>query len=310
MVNEEWFYARKAVLDSPEDVLRFKAMSVKALEEPKIRRAYSITMDILSFRRCSRQYGYFGVRGYVSAQATQLYFGIVIHEVLDRAHRQYRGLIEGRPPSIPSDHNIEEYFDAVTEALKARGIRPYSQKARESAKGYLIRFNSKYGKQLYPRVIDTEHKLRADMKDFYLHGVVDVLAQSEDTKLPQGREIWDYKGSKRVEADSEEMKNYEFQMQVYAGLYRNRNGEYPTRAVLCFLGEEDLDKMLVDIAFDERSISNAINVFTQTVNTIEDRRSRDDWSPPARMPSIETCSACDIRWDCSTVKGRFTARFP
>ncbi len=310
MVTEEWFYSRKAVLDRADDVLRFKNMRVKTVEEPKIRRAYSITMDILSFRRCSRQYGYFGVRGYVSAQATQLYFGIVIHEVLDRAHRQYRGLIEGRPPSIPSDHDIEEYFDAVTEALKARGIRPYSQKARESAKGYLTRFNSKYGKDLYPRVIDTEHRLRADMKDFYLHGVVDVLAQSEDSKLSQGREIWDYKGSKRVDSDSEEMKNYEFQMQVYAGLYRNRNGEYPTRAVLCFLGEEDLDKMLVDIAFDEESISTAIGVFTRTVRTIEDRRSREDWSPPSQMPSIETCGACDIRWDCSTVKGRFAPRFP
>src|SRR6266566_2096595 len=310
MVTEEWFYSRKAVLDRADDVLRFKNMRVKTVEEPKIRRAYSITMDILSFRRCSRQYGYFGVRGYVSAQATQLYFGIVIHEVLDRAHRQYRGLIEGRPPSIPSDHDIEEYFDAVTEALKARGIRPYSQKARESAKGYLTRFNSKYGKDLYPRVIDTEHRLRADMKDFYLHGVVDVLAQSEDSKLSQGREIWDYKGSKRVDSDSEEMKNYEFQMQVYAGLYRNRNGEYPTRAVLCFLGEEDLDKMIVEVPFDEKSISTAMRVFTDTVGNIEDRRSRDDWSPPSKIPSIETCKACDIRWDCPTFKGSVTLRFP
>jgi DNA helicase II / ATP-dependent DNA helicase PcrA len=310
MVTEQWFDDRKASLKGARDVSRFKTMLVRGQEEPRVRRAYSITMDILSFRRCSRQYGFFRVRGYVSAQATQLYFGIVIHEVLDRAHRQYRGLIEGKPSSIPTDGDIEEYFEAVTEALKARGIRPYSQKARESAKAYLVRFNSKYGSQLYPRVIDTEHKLRADMRDFYLHGVVDVLAQSENNGRKGGREIWDYKGSKRVEPGSEEMKNYEFQMQVYAGLYRNRNGEYPTRAVLCFLGEEDLDKMLLEISFDEESISKAIEVFTDTVRTIEDRRSRDDWSPPSLMPSIETCGACDIRWDCTTVKGRFGARFP
>ncbi len=310
MSNGDWFRTKRAAIEGAKDVSRFTEMKVKGLEEPRIRRAYSITMDILSFRRCSRQYGYFGVRGYISAQATQLYFGIVIHEVLDRAHRQYRGLMEGRPASIPSDQDIEDYFNAVTEALKARGIRPYSQKARDSARGYLTRFNSEYGRHLYPRVIDTEHKLRADMDDFYLHGVVDVLAESESASQSPGREIWDYKGSKRVEEDSEEMKNYVFQMQVYAGLYRKRNGDYPTRAVLCFLGEEDLDRMLVDIPFNEESISEAIQVFTETVQSIEDRRSRDDWSPPSHMPSIETCGVCDIRWDCPTVKGRFALRFP
>jgi len=310
MVNETWFTDKKAVLEGGQDIQRFTGMKVKGMEGLRLRRAYSITMDILSFRRCSRQYGYFGVMGYVPAQATQLYFGIVIHEVLDRCHRQYRGLIEGKYPSIPSDHDVEEYFETVTEALRARGIRPYSQRARSSAKAYLVRFNSKYGRQLYPRVIDTEHKLRADMKDFYLHGVVDVLAQSGDSQYPEGREIWDYKGSKRVEPDSDEMRNYGFQMQVYAGLLRNRNGSLPTRAVLCFLGEEDLDKMIVEVPFDEKSISTAMRVFTDTVGNIEDRRSRDDWSPPSKIPSIETCKACDIRWDCPTFKGSVTLRFP
>src|SRR6266699_3558985 len=180
MVNETWFTDKKAVLEGGQDIQRFTGMKVKGMEGLRLRRAYSITMDILSFRRCSRQYGYFAVRGYVPAQATQLYFGIVIHEVLDRAHRQFRGLMEGKVKGVPSDDDIQGYFIAVTDALRARGIRPYSQQARSSALEYLQRFNARYGPELYPRVWDTEHKLKVDMKAFYMHGVVDVLAKSKE----------------------------------------------------------------------------------------------------------------------------------
>jgi DNA helicase-2/ATP-dependent DNA helicase PcrA len=308
--SETWFERRKCLIESANDVSHYKALRIRPNVEHRVRRPYSITADILAFRRCSRQYGFFAVRGYVPAQATQLYFGIVIHEVLDRAHRQYRGLIEGKPARVPTDDEIQEYHRVVTEALRARGIRPYSRKAEESAKEYLKRFNSQYGPNLYPRVRDTEHKLRADMKDFYLHGVVDVLARSEDDSKPGQMEIWDYKGSHKVPAGSEEMENYEFQMRVYAELYRRKNGEYPARAILCFLGEESLQEMVVEVRFDSKSTAEAMRTFTDTVKKIEHRREVDDWSPPPKMPSRETCGACDIRWDCSTAKSEFPMRYP
>lgn len=310
MVIEGWFEDHDALIGGPEDASRFGDIKVAQGREPRIRRPYSITADILAFRRCSRQYGFFAVRGYVPAQATQLYFGIVIHEVLDRAHRQYRGLIERRTQGVPSDNDVRDYFEAVTEALRARGIRPYSRKAEESAYEYLRRFNARYGPELYPRVRDTEHKLKADMKDFYLHGVVDVLARSDDETHPGAMEIWDYKGSHRVEDDSAEMENYRFQMQVYAELYRRKNGEYPARAVLCFLGEENLEEMCVEVPFDNESTKRAMKIFTGTVKEIERRREANDWSPPVEPPSKETCGACDIRWDCPTAGKDFHLRFP
>src|SRR5947208_1498530 len=131
MVSERWFEDHSALIKGKRGVPKFLTMKTKSGIEHKIRRAYSITADILAFKRCSRQYGYFAVRGYVPAQATQLYFGIVIHEVLDRAHRQFRGLMEGKPKGVPSDADIQGYFIAVTDALRARGIRPYSQQARK-----------------------------------------------------------------------------------------------------------------------------------------------------------------------------------
>jgi DNA helicase-2/ATP-dependent DNA helicase PcrA len=308
MVDEGWFQRNEAIIVGSVDSKKFRGMKVVPPKEAKIKRAYSITADILAFRRCSRQYGYFAVKGYVPAQSTQLYFGIVIHEVLDRAHRQFRGLMEGRGNGVPSDGDIEAYHRTVTEALRARGIRPYSRRAEASALKYLKRFNSAYGPKLYPRVKDTEHKLKADFEYFYMHGVVDVLASAEgnDEEL----EIWDYKGSKKVPADSDEMKNYNFQMQVYSELYRKKHGKYPARAVLCFIAEERLEDMLVEVPLDSKAAQESVRLFERTVEEIERRREAEDWAPPKRMPSKETCGACDIRWDCRTAKASFPLRKP
>jgi DNA helicase II / ATP-dependent DNA helicase PcrA len=308
MVDESWFEKNEAVILGEGDVEKFGAMKVIPTKEAGVKRAYSITADILAFRRCSRQYGYFAVKGYVPAQATQLYFGIVIHEVLDRAHKQFSGLMEGREKGVPADNDIEAYHRTVTEALRSRGIRPYSRKAEASALEYLQRFNRTQGPKLYPRVKDTEHKLKADFKDFFMHGVVDVLA-SADGK-PNELEIWDYKGSKKVEADSEEMKNYTFQMQVYSELYKKRHGEYPAKAILCFLGEEKPENQLVEVPLGSKAAQDAVELFAKTVDEIELRKDKDDWSPPKRMPSKETCGACDIRWDCPTAKASFPMRKP
>lgn len=288
----------------PGDASLFGAMRVARRKDPAIRTEYSITEDVLAFRRCPRQYGHFAIHGFVPAQTTQLYFGVVIHEVLDRIHRQFQGRVEGRPSGLPTDQDVESYFVAVTEALRARGIRPYSRKAEESAKTYLKRFNTTWGPTLYPLVIDTEHKLKADMRDYVLTGVVDVLARpSADGGTL--REIWDYKGSHRVEDSDPLMENYLFQMRVYAELFRRKNGAFPARAVLCFVAEDDPARVFVEVPFDTASVAKAMDVFSSTVGEIEQRKEAGDWSPPASPPSRETCAACDSRWDCTTVAGSF-----
>jgi hypothetical protein len=157
-------------------------------------------------------------------------------------------------------------------------------------------------------VVDTEHKLRVDFKNFYMHGVVDVIANA-DGKADE-LEIWDYKGSHRVEADSDEMTNYTFQMQVYGELYKLKNGKYPSRARLCFLAEQEFKEMVVDISLSSKTAQEAVKLFMETVNEIERRREVDDWSPPTRIPSDETCKACDIRWDCTAARSRFPLRYP
>src|SRR6185437_14560035 len=76
-------------------------------EEPRVR-SYSITADILSFRRCKRQYGFFGVRGFNSATSTQRYFGTLVHDVLDQISRDW-DKAKGRPDRrLPDRTAIDE----------------------------------------------------------------------------------------------------------------------------------------------------------------------------------------------------------
>ncbi len=152
---------------------------------------FSLTSDIISFRKCRRQYGYFGQDGFVAAQAVQIFFGQIIHQVLDRCHRHYSGFFGHPKGTLPTDANIEQYFDEVEQALRAHGVRPASPVVATQAKQVLKTFNSLEGPTLYPRVIDTEYRLESERANFVLRGVVDVLA-SDDSGYP---EIWDYKGT-------------------------------------------------------------------------------------------------------------------
>ena len=85
-------------------------------------------------------------------------------------------------------------------------------------------------------MVDTEYRLESDRTQFIMRGVVDVLADTTDAE-PDQREIWDYKGSNRPNASDPILRDYIWQMSVYAELYRVRTGVYPRRAILYFINE-------------------------------------------------------------------------
>lgn len=291
----------------------FSGLPQRAHTEPIIKRRYSVTADILSYRRCKRQYGFFNRRKYSSAQAGQLFFGTVIHETLDRAHAHYRGEIVGVPPGLmPTKQDIEAYFQVAAEVLKKRGIRPMSNDSRDKALEYVQNFNTDHGPIAYPRIIDTEHRLQKDKGDYILHGVVDVVAGKAGAVQAKDRwedyEIWDYKGSKRP-TTSREMENYEFQMRVYSHLYKERNGRAPKRAVLWFLGEAS-KKQEVEVDINEKIIQLAVHEFEGTVQDIEKSIKEDNWSQLTRAdkPDEATCDACDLRWKCSALPRPYPLR--
>ena len=303
---------------------KFLGLKVPASQSTSLKRRYSVTTDIRSFQRCSRQYGHFAVRGYAPAHSVQIYYGTLIHQVLDRAHAHYAGLRDPETEGqLPTDQDIENYFNEVDQALRVRGVqsvRASTQAAeRKAALRRLKLFNQIEGPKLYPRVRDTEYRLQSDQGDYLLYGTVDVLADSPGWLPGMKGEIWDYKGANRPEPNTENFHQYEFQMLVYAELYRERNGYYPERAILYFLNELDTaeeshirpPEALLEVPLDPKRIEVALYIFKSTVSDIERCRRKDEWPEPQNgLPDKNTCDICDIRWNCPAHVGKYPMRYP
>lgn len=278
------------------------------------RRRYSVTGDVLSFRRCHRQYGHEAVHGFQPSRTSQVFYGTVIHQVLDRAHAHYHGLIEPETEGVlPTDQDIERYFEEVRQSLRTRGVRGARPSVEDQALRVLQTFNRVEGETLYPRVIDSEHRMQADEETYVLHGTVDLLVNSDNpSDNPGALEIWDYKGQRRPKSGGGGLQDYLFQMMVYADLYRRRHGVYPLRAQLYFLNELDQDRpmeinreeALLTVEYTEEQVQQALSEFRGSVGEIETSRSVDDWLAPTvgHGPGEETCTICDYRWDCPTVR--------
>jgi superfamily I DNA/RNA helicase len=294
LMTTDWFSGERRVRES-NDFLDQAEGDVGEYQDVDLKRRYSITGDVVSYRRCKRQYGYYNDLDFAPNHVTQLFFGRVVHETLDRAHRHYAGEVEGvSEGTIPDEDEIESYFYEVAEALKARNIYPMSKEAEETALEYIQRFNRREAEHLYPRVEDTEHRLQSNRDEFVLEGVVDVLLTDDD-----GREIWDYKAGQRPEG-GREMDDYREQLNTYAELYRYGRGTYPDRGVIYFLGEEDREEARFELTFDDTSVKDSLAEFERTVKDIQSDRKSKNWFDitEEERPSEATCSECDIRWSC------------
>ena len=283
----------------------------------RIKPRFSLTTDILSFRTCSRQYGFFGNDGFVPAHSAQIFYGTIIHQVLDRCHRHYSGLMGHPKGSMPTDSDIDLYFGEVENALRAHGVRPPSPSAAHKAKKVIKIFNKIEGPELYPRVFDTEYRLESDREKYILRGVVDVIASSTHSSNDPGQmEIWDYKGTYRPGYSSKTLKDYRYQMCIYAELYKAKSGSYPAKGVLYFLNELDLDpvpterprRALHEVSFKPSLIAEAMASFDKTAIEIIKCRLQKKWPLPEKEPDKATCDICDKRWDCPVVQ--YKIRYP
>lgn len=312
--------------------MRYQNLVIPARLDVDMKEKYSVTADILSFQLCKRQYGFFAVRGYQPAHVVQIWFGTIIHQVLDKLHLHYSGLINPQIiGQIPSDNDVELYFNQVDESLRARGIRAINSDIRNMALKVLKIFNRIEGPNLYPNVLDTECSLQTDQGNYILHGVVDVLRDVSVTRNLQNYdsvEIWDYKGSKFPDISRPEgerkLERYKFQMLAYAELYRLKKGNYPLKGVLYFMNELNRDpepntrpdKAVYEIDFGDplniQQIIQAMSSFSQVVDDIEQCKQNDRWDPlaPHQRPDKETCDICDLRWNCPTVRGNYPMRHP
>lgn len=299
--------------------------SAPALKAETHVRKFSTTGDILSFKRCRRAYGYFGVRGFSSATATQRYFGTLVHDVLDRINRDYR---QSPSKPLPGEADVKGLVAEAHNRLIRSGVRPYNAAQQQETAALLIhRFVDLIGPKFFPNVHQTEYRLERALRthagrDYVLDGIVDILsgAVAHALELPYSTsagdvEIWDYKSGKMPKKGSSELRDYEFQMKVYAELYHQQTGAYPARAVLVFVGELGDDsrwrlaggaaRRFPDLFYtvhpNPADVAAAMSDFHHTVEAIEAERSANyslQWQAPAHPVDLNTCEACELRYSC------------
>ncbi|GAB3039757.1 ATP-dependent DNA helicase [Natronobiforma cellulositropha] len=261
-----------------------------------VRRTYSIVADVLSFRRCKRQYGYHTEHEFAAGSGTQLFAGLAVHQTLDWAHRYYNGNVDGVPGgTAPDERALRTEFESVVESLRDQRVMPMGRDAVDAVFKHVKRFNVQTGPELYPQIIDTECKLRRNAGEFILTGVTDVIAGDAGQN-----KLCDYKASQRPKPGEGYLDDYREQLLVYAGLYEEKDGEYPDSAVLYFLGEEDQSGTRLELDFTEAEVRAAMARFEETVKELESVRRLNDWDELDEddLPDEATCAECDFRWDC------------
>lgn len=296
----------------------------------QMKQKLSVTGDILSYQLCPRQYNFFGIKGYQPNHLTQAWFGIIVHQVLDKLHLHYAGRLD---PSLrgqcPTDSDVETYFNDLESSLKIKGIKNIAPPVRQTALNVLKTFNRLEGPTLYPNIVDTECNLESYVGNFTLHGKVDVL---KDVSVGQRSfpgydavEIWDYKGSKFPDIGTpsgvNKLDRYKAQMLAYAQLYKNKTGNLPLKCILYFMNE--LDQPTPPIVrpsssifvMDLRDPTNLDNIatamasFSQTAVDIAQSKATNNWAP-SQVPDKETCDICDRRWNCPGVRNTYPPRYP
>ena len=294
----------------------YKGQNFPQATTASIKRRYSVIADFLAFQQCPIQYGAFKVRKYEPARQVQLFFGIIVHEVLDRAHAHYKGLIDPTTKgTIPTSNEIREFYIDVENSLIARKINAIKNLRRHALK-VCQRFNWLEGKNLYHRVKDSECKLQADKQSYILHGVVDVLVH--DLADPAAVEIWDYKASRRPGKGTPLFERHVFQMNVYAELYRQKTGNLPSSGVLYYLGHlggqhpppKAPSNAKMTVKFTKKGIRDGMAAFDKIVQEIETCHQQKLWPNPASSPPDGTCPACDLRWKCRAASKKFRMIYP
>ena len=223
--------------------------------------SYSLTGDILSYQRCGLQYRYYNGSSLPPSRPVQIWVGEFIHGVLEEAYRLWRAADPPFPwpnnvtpwPTPPQQplrvaHDIGELGDRVEARLSARGTRPRSQSARESAYQRAEAAINFLAPHLFPLITAAEERIsgtrampplpggnigRGDR--YELTGVVDVISSVEVARdagnpivqvihgvIPPPAHgydlIVDYKSMRRPAVNADYWRHHEWQVQTYSWL--------------------------------------------------------------------------------------------
>lgn len=133
---------------------------------------YSLTGDILSFRRCALQYRYYNGSSLPPSRPVQLWTGEFVHGVLEESYRYWHENQTPFPwpcnptpwpppptPPVRAAHDIGVFGDLVETRLSAAGKNPRSSEARNFAYRRVEAAINVLGQHLFPLITAAEYRI-------------------------------------------------------------------------------------------------------------------------------------------------------
>lgn len=185
-------------------------MPLSIRKDPYVIPSYSLTGDLLAFRKCGLQYRFHNRGSLPPSRPVQLWFGEFIHGVMEEGYRRWNAPQVPPMPAMPwawdpTVFAIEKHVDA---RLRAKGLYPSAHVWDKDGKTQLIVSKRStlslevWGQDLFPLIKEAELLLQgirdmppnvaAKRADYYeVKGVVDVLSSVKLASAPHGNKIID-----------------------------------------------------------------------------------------------------------------------
>ncbi|HYC38130.1 MAG TPA: PD-(D/E)XK nuclease family protein [Usitatibacter sp.] len=177
--------------------------------------SYSLTGDLVSFKRCALQYRFSNLSALPPSRPVQMWFGEFVHGVMEAAFALWKS---GKAPPLPWDctmtpyrgqapagrpaHDLGTIGEMIEGALERQQKTPRNEDARNSGYERIKVAVNRLGPHLFPLIAEAEQRvigtrvfpppasgpsLRADR--YELTGVIDVLTHVELASIPHSNVI-------------------------------------------------------------------------------------------------------------------------
>lgn len=201
-------------------------------------------------------------------------YGTLVHSIMERYAKGELGILE-----LP-DVYIDE-FSKMTETFPKMKFCDLKETYYKQGLEFLQNFSG-YDKY---KILDVEQQFEIPINDFIFNGIIDLIFEDENGNLV----IQDYK-SKAKFKNKKEQAEYARQLYLYSLYIKNTYGKFPSMLKFSMFRHNQI----IDIPFDEKSLTEAITWATNTVDKI-----RKCWDYERKPEEFFCKNICNYRETCN-----------
>ena len=262
--------------------VNFKSIKFEPVKKINIKKQYSFTSDILVYEKCPERYRLYKELEFTPAKIFPMLFGNLVHQTIEDIHKAVI-----KKENDISQQKVENWFETNYELLSKSTRVSLSQDVKSAALNHVLNYLDREN-STWSLIRDAEIEISLVKPNYVLVGSVDLLRGTGDTV-----EIIDFKSEEKPsKSSSENLEQYQRQLEIYAHLVEGKVGKKVSKMHLYYTGTKNNDPY---ISFDrvKQSINKTVKAFDNVVNCIESK----DYSMDSRP--IKVCEQCDFKGYCN-----------